>query len=94
MKERSSAANSEPREEGGGFLSELTSFIIKGHSARRPQTVHVVSLCGSGKREKQSERNGVRVLSSDELKLVREQEFNCINVQERDILVAAALTGL
>lgn len=39
-----------PEEEGGVSLSELTSFIIKGHSARRPQTVHVVSLCGSGKR--------------------------------------------
>lgn len=39
-----------PEEEGGVSLSELTSFIIRGHSARRPQTVHVVSLCGSGER--------------------------------------------
>lgn len=57
MKEKSSAANSEPREEGGGFLTELTFFIIKGHSARRPQTVHVVSLCGSGERKKRDERD-------------------------------------
>lgn len=57
MKETSSAANSEPGEEGGGSPSELTSLLIKGHSARRPQTVHVVSLCGSGEREKQRERD-------------------------------------
>lgn len=34
MKEKSSTASSEPKEERGGFqsLSELTSLIIKGHS--------------------------------------------------------------
>lgn len=76
MKETSSAANSAPGEEGGGSLTELTSFIIKGHSARRPQTVHVVSLCGSGEREKPCERGRggegrgrAGVLSRDKIKV-------------------------
>lgn len=72
MKERSSAADSEPGEERGGFLGELTSPIIKGHGARRPQTVHVASLCGGGKRkrsgprETEERKERVRFLRCDE----------------------------
>lgn len=55
MKEKSSAVNSEPGEEGGGSLSELTSFVIKGHNTCRPETLHVVVLRGSGG-DKQCER--------------------------------------
>lgn len=42
-----------PERKRKAFLSEMASLVIKGHSTRRPQTVHVVSLCGSGERETQ-----------------------------------------
>lgn len=42
-----------PERKRKAFLSEMASLVIKGHSARRPQTAHVVSLCGSGERETQ-----------------------------------------
>lgn len=50
----------------------MTSSIIKGCSTHRPQTVHVVSWCGSGERKTQSERDrgGVRLLYSEQLKLM------------------------